>query len=257
MMELKLIPQNLKESVMTEFFQNLDSKFVVLQDAPISKGEFSFYTSVASVYSSKLEGEEIELDSYIKHRGWGISFEPDYTKRIDQLYSAYQFAQANPLNEINIAQAHSLLAESLLPTHHRGRLRLQNMYVTNSEGQIEYVAPEPNELEKEMGKFYSDLDVLLKSDLSVNDVFYYAAFLHLIFVKIHPWSDGNGRSARLIEKWFVAEKLGEKAWFLQSEKYYFENKDLYYQFLKNCGLEYQNTDWSRAVPFLQMLPKSL
>jgi len=256
-MELKLIPLYLKKSVIDQMFHDLDVKFYALQDAAISKGEFSFYTSVASVYSSKLEGEEIELDSYIKHRGWGISFEPDYTKRVDHLYSAYQFAQANPLNEINIAQAHSLLTESLLPKHHRGRLRLQNMYVTNSEGQIEYVAPEPNELGTEMSKFYSDLDVLLKTDLSVNDVFYFAAFLHLLFVKIHPWSDGNGRSARLIEKWFVAEKLGEKAWFLQSEKYYFENKEMYYQFLKNCGLEYQKSDWNRAILFLQMLPKSL
>ncbi|MBL0098191.1 MAG: Fic family protein [Bacteroidetes bacterium] len=34
--------------------------------------------------------------------------------------------------------------------------------------------------------------------------------IHLVFVKIHPLNDGNGRSARLIEKWFLAQKLGKK-----------------------------------------------
>jgi Fic family protein len=28
---------------------------------------------------------------------------------------------------------------------------------------------------------------------------------------------GNGRTARLLEKWFLAEKLGAKAWFVESE----------------------------------------
>jgi Fic family protein len=33
---------------------------------------------------------------------------------------------------------------------------------------------------------------------------------------MHPWRDGNGRSARLYEKWFLDQKLGDKAWFVQS-----------------------------------------
>jgi Fic family protein len=32
--------------------------------------------------------------------------------------------------------------------------------------------------------------------------------IHLRLAQIHPFRDGNGRAARLIEKWFVAEKLG-------------------------------------------------
>ncbi len=80
----------------------------------------------------------------------------------------------------------------------------------------------PYEVPAEMEKFYNDIEVLLQEDLNTNEVFFFAAMLHLVFVKIHPWNDGNGRSARLIEKWFLGQKLGEKAWFVQSEKNYYQ-----------------------------------
>ncbi len=46
-------------------------------------------TSVSAVYSSKIEGEEIELDSFIKHRRGGVKYRADYTRKIDDLYDAY------------------------------------------------------------------------------------------------------------------------------------------------------------------------
>ena len=84
----------------------LQQKFDALKDAEISTETFSFYTSVASVFSSKIEGEAIELDSYIKHKAMGIAFQPDYTKKIDDLYNAYIFAASNPLTPQNIGEAH-------------------------------------------------------------------------------------------------------------------------------------------------------
>lgn len=81
--------------------------------------------------------------------------------------------------------------------------------------------------------------------------------IHLVFVKIHPWNDGNGRSARLIEKWFLAEKLGEKAWFVQSEKHYYQQHQAYYKNIRLLGLEYPDLDYKQALPFLLMLPNCL
>ena len=131
------------------------------------------------------------------------------------------------------------------------------MYVATNDGRIEYVATSPFELEIEMNKWYSDINILLNEKLSIEEVFYFAAFIHLTFVKIHPWEDGNGRSGRLIEKWFIAEKLGEKAWYLQSEKNYYNNHALYYNNLRRHGIEYEQLDYSKALPFLLMLPNSL
>jgi hypothetical protein len=55
--------------------------FHKLQDSELSVDTFSFYISVAAVYSSKIEGENIELDSFIKHKRFGIEYLPDYTLR--------------------------------------------------------------------------------------------------------------------------------------------------------------------------------
>jgi Fic family protein len=63
-----------------------------------------------------------------------------------------------------------------------------------------------------MKKFYTDVMLYYsKREMSIEQVFFFASMIHLVFVKIHPWNDGNGRSARLIEKWFLARKVGRKS----------------------------------------------
>lgn len=256
-MNLKIIPNELLVDFKHLISEDLHKKFDQLKEAEISTTNFSFYTSVASVYSSKIEGEPIDLDSYIKHKRDGISFKPDYTQKIDDLYDAYSYAQQHALNESTIKEAHSLLSKNLLPSNWQGAYRTQNMYFTTDDGKIEYVAASPRSVEAEMEKFYNDLDILIKKSMKIEEVFFYASMLHLVFVKIHPFTDGNGRTARLIEKWFLAEKLGEKAWFLSSEKMYYQNHQTYYTHLRKLGLEYELLDYSMALPFLCMLPLAL
>jgi Fic family protein len=243
-------------------YQNLVSRsqltiYEELKDSELSMDTFSFYTSVAAVFSSKIEGEDIQLDSYVKHKRFGVEFLPDYTKKIDDLYEAYTFAKGNPLNEQNINAAHQLLTRNILSIHRQGKIRTSNMYVTTDDGRIEYIAANPYIVATEMKKFYQDLDFLLRKDMDLQEVFYYASLLHLVFVKIHPFEDGNGRTARLVEKWFLASKLGQKAWLINSEKNYYAQHATYYQNIRQLGLEYELLDYSKAVSFLTMLPQAL
>jgi Fic family protein len=129
--------------------------------------------------------------------------------------------------------------------------------VSTSDGKIEYVAAASSEVAGEMEKFYNDIEILLEQELTTIEIFFFAAMIHLVFVKIHLWNDGNGRSARLIEKWFLAQKLGDKAWFVQSEKSYYQQHELYYKNIRLLGLEYPHLDYSKTLPFSLMLAHSI
>ena len=255
--KLSIIPVDLLKQYLLTVNKGLELSFNKLEDAEISTDSFSFYTSVSSVYSSKIEGEEIELDSYIKHKKFGIEFLPDYTKKIDDLYGAYIFAKSNVMNQKNIEEVHKLLSKHIVAEHQQGKIRIHNMYVATSDGKIEYVAATPYEVEGEMKKFYADVDSLIKSTLTIEEVFFFASMIHLVFVKIHPFNDGNGRTGRLLEKWFLAQRLGEKSWFVDSERYYYQHHQTYYNNLRVLGLEYKELDYSKALPFLLMLPSSV
>jgi len=213
---------------------------------------FQFYKSVSSVYSSKIEGEDIDFDSYFKHKFLKVKFKPDYTRKADDLYSAYDFIDNNRLTLANVKKAHSILSKNLLPKSQQGFIRNNPMFVINSDDKIEYVAASPEILKSELDKLFYDIGILHPADLDPFEVFYYASLLHLVFVKIHPFQDGNGRTARLIEKWFLLEKIGAKATSVQLEKNYYKRHMDYYSNIRKIGLEYDALDYSKCLDFLLM-----
>ena len=255
--KLKIIPLDLLPDYELQVGDGVQSVFELLQDSELSIESFSFYTSVSAVFSSKIEGAEMEMDSYIKHKRFGGHFRADYTRKIDDLYEAYMFAHKTHLSEEALESAHSVITRHILQTRHQGKIRTGNMYVLTTDGRIEYVAANPHVVLTEMKKLYLDIEVLLEEKLSFKEVLYFASMLHLVFVKIHPFEDGNGRTARLLEKWFIAEKLGEQAWFIQSEKYYYTHQAHYFAAIRRLGLEYEGLDYREGLSFLLMLSLSI
>jgi Fic family protein len=253
----EILPTDLLQEYCQQPDLSILDNFEKLTESEVSVSAFSFYTSVSAVFSSKIEGEDIELDSFIKHKLSGVKFLPDYTQKIDDLYATYQFAQTNELNKKHIRQAHKLLTAHILHKSQRGKTRTDKMFVITPDGKIEYVACAGSVVKSEMKKLYSDIKILINTELDIKEVFYFASLIHLVFVKIHPFNDGNGRTARLLEKWFLAQKLGAKAWYLQSEKYYYQKHSIYYNNIRALGLEYDLLEYSKALPFLKMLPQAL
>jgi len=218
---------------------------------------FQFYKSVSSVYSSKIEGEDIDFDSYFKHKFLKVKFKPDYTRKADDLYSAYDFIDNNILIPENVQKTHAILSKNLLPKSQQGLIRKNPMFVINPDDKIEYVAASPGIVKAEFDKLFHDIALLQPINLNPFEIFYYASFIHLVFVKIHPFQDGNGRTARLIEKWFLIEKLGEKATSVQLEKNYYKRLVDYYSNIRKIGLEYEDLDYSKSLDFLSMTVKGI
>lgn len=219
---------------------------------------FTFYTSVAVISSSKIEGEQIEVDSYVKHKMQDIKYLPELVEKPNDLFMAYLFAKGNNLSKDNFLKSHTIISTHLLPENWRGIYRQNEMVIMeHNTGRIQYEAAPYSIVEIEMDELWNDIDSLLKQHLSIEETFYYASFIHLLFAVIHPFNDGNGRAARLLEKWFLAEKLGEIAWYIQSEKYYHQHVNDYYKNLNRLGIFYYKLNYTNAEQFLQMLPNAI
>jgi Fic family protein len=256
--KLKIIPFDLLEIYNLQVNEDLSSLFDDLKDAETSTDSFSFYTSVSVIASSRIEGEQMEVDSYIKHKMLNIEYQPDLVEKPNDLYKAYLFAQQNELTSDNFLKAHALLAEHLLPKNKQGIFRTGNMLVLEHKtGRIQYEAAHVSEVKKLLELLWTDIEQLKKEKLTHKEVFYFASFIHIAFVNIHPFEDGNGSAGRLLEKWFIAEKLGKKAWYMQNELNYYNNVNDYYKNLNRLGMFYDQLDYSKAIPFLLMLPNSI
>ncbi len=214
-----------------------------------------FYEVSAAVYSSSIEGNTIQLDDYLKNKEFNIKLKDIEMKEINDLIIAYQFAKSNPLTKSNFLKAHKILSKQFLITASRGKLRTGNVVIAGKAGNV-YVAVDHQYLKKEFDLLFHDIDLIIGSKIPLVPSLYFSSLIHLIFEKIHPFNDGNGRAGRLLEKWFLSHFINEKAWMIESEKYYFENRAGYYKNL-SIGFDYESCDFKKSLPFLLMLPKAL
>lgn len=221
-----------------------------------NNGDLIYLTKASAVYSSNIEGNTIDLNSYMNYELNKSKFK--YTKEIEEienLIQAYEFAQESKLTEMNMLECHRKLSKTLLIKSKRGKYREEPVGVFGRSGLV-YLAVEPEYVKKEMSIFFDDIMKLLSNSLSEQEVFYHASLIHLRFVHIHPFMDGNGRIARLIEKWFITENLGKEFWKIASEEYYKSHQEEYYQAI-NIGVNFYELDYDQSVEFVELLSNCL
>jgi len=98
-------------------------------------------------------------------------------------------ADKKPLDENIVKDIHELLMEKIFPG---GIYRNVNVRISGAGFQ----PPSPNEMYIQVKNFYADL--LWKKNIHAIHVIEFAAWTHAEFVRIHPFTDGNGRVSRMI-----------------------------------------------------------
>lgn len=254
-LQLKILKKEYFNDYKTQLTVDVEAAFAALKKKPKSADNFKFYLANSAVHSSNIEGNTVNFDTYLKAKEFNLHLKTKEIKEIEELIAAYQFARENALSLDAILKSHEILTQSILVKKERGKIRKVKVGI-RSEGRLIYLAVEPELIMEELEKLFSDIFLLQKCKLTTSEIFYYAAFIHLVFVNIHPFVDGNGRVTRLIEKWFLAKMLGDNAWCITSEKNYWDNRPTYYKNLQ-IGVNYYEVKYEKSIPFLLMLPNAL
>ncbi len=218
-------------------------------------------TITGAVASSQIEGSRVSVEDYVQATTNGKKPNRD-VREVEDLVQAYGMAQRTKLTSPSLLEAHATLAATIYASKEwtAGEWRTGPVYVVggNAQGRYKvYEGPPATDVPKLMARLMRDAAALEGSPLSTTEAFYYAAMLHLQFVKIHPFNDGNGRTGRLLEKWFLAQHIGPVAWLVNSELYYRMHLQQYYDALRRLGPVWKEEPGEQCVPFLLLLPKGL
>ena len=89
--------------------------------------DFGYYIQSSATYSSNIEGNSIDIDTYLKNKKFKIKSKPKEMAEIDDLILAYNFAMKNKLNQTTFLESHRILSNTILSLKsQKGKLRNQH-----------------------------------------------------------------------------------------------------------------------------------
>jgi Fic family protein len=143
-------------------------------------------------------------------------------------------AKNEPLNERILKQIHYLVLKNI-DNENAGRYRNYNVGISGSTHQ----PPEHFKVQEEMEKLFFWFETN-KSNLHPVEL---ASLFHFKFVYIHPFADGNGRTARLIMN-MILMQFGYPPAIIKAKP---EQRIKYYEALELASVKGQTTDFIHLV----------
>ena len=188
-------------------------------------------------YSTRIEGNVLELgqvESLL--RGEQVAAEANQLREAANYAEAIRYVQnvaAQPfttLTEETIKSIHFMVTKSLPRWYEPGRYRKeQNYIVDRGSRSVVFRPPSPEDVSGLMGEFVEWLNINSRGSEPV----FTAGLAHLNLVAIHPFADGNGRTARIIEA-LVLYRAGYMSHELVSlEEFFGRDTESYYSALRN------------------------
>jgi Fic family protein len=159
----------------------------------------------------------------------------NYNKALQYLKGIAVKSSASPALGL-ILDVHKIVLDGLVPGHRCGCLRKEPVFVNDLRlGKPIYLPPD----HKDAGKLIDDLMLYIKQNQNKSDPLILAGIFHRQLVIIHPFTDGNGRTARLMTKCILAS-MGINTFNLFSfENYYNRNVTHYFQNVGVTGNYYE------------------
>lgn len=156
-----------------------------------------------------------------------------------------------PFAPSSLHHAHGLATDYAFP---RG-FRKDPCVVVDFQERLAYTPPPASVVEEHVVDLVRGLNRLER--LTDAEVLMHAAQLHLAILCIHPFPDGNGRTARIMERIFIKHHRGDWGMKIRTEAYYRTHRATYFSNLQAIGPNWNSLRMDRTLPFLQMLPAAI
>ncbi len=168
----------------------------------------------------------------------------NYKKALD--YIDKRKVSGKPIELKDILTIHELIMEGLLPPEKTGVLRTVGVDIIDQDDTVLYKGPKTAILEEEI----TALLEWLKESENVHPAIA-AAILHFQFVSIHPFSDGNGRTTRVLTQLYLGLHDYDFRGTLVLDSYYYTDKREYYSALHTVqGDTYQTAATAVLDPWI-------
>lgn len=216
-----------------------------------------FRATVESVHSStSIEGNPLSEQEVQKVLQGTVISAPDYAiQEVLNYKNAINWLnkRANSrsvLSEKEILTLHGLVMKNLLPAEKIGSYRPGDMYVVdkiNTTETLQYIGPDAKDLKKLVASFF-EWTTIQKESGTLHPVLL-AGLIHFIFVSIHPFSDGNGRTTRLLTFQYLKTANYHFNDSLSLDAFYLQNRKKYYEALSR-GKTFEDRMFADVTPFL-------
>ena len=193
-------------------------------------------------HSATIEGARTTVDNVKR-----VFAEPKSKddKMVVNTVKACDYAYQTMISESNIRELWNIIVEDVCENESKaGTLYRDGMVYIGSESEIIHVPAAVEQIEQMMNQLFqlareSALDSLIK-----------AFILHFYFVYIHPFCDGNGRTARVMTSSYLYHQGYDKMMHLPLSRTVNENLSGYYGSLKDSEWEYEEN----GVRYLDITP---
>ncbi|MEZ4865436.1 MAG: Fic family protein [Caldilineaceae bacterium] len=198
--------------------------------APVVLTELQREAIVTSTYAStSIEGNPLPLTEVRRI----LKNQPDHVRQSEQEVLNYNqiLVALNdnpqiPFTADLLLHIHRAVTAKLLPSHQVGAWRQEPVVVYEPRtGGIVYLPPDHQEVES----LIHELVDFVQDQRGILDPLLLAGIFHKQFVVIHPFIDGNGRTARLATKVLLAGLDLSLFTLLNFENYYNQNVTRYFQ----------------------------
>lgn len=183
-------------------------------------------------YSTMIEGNRLTLEQVkevlLEGKTFGKKRDEDEIKGCETafIWLKSQVDKKNPITEATVKQLHAIVmggGKIAKPTPYRDG---QNVIKDGATRKIVYLPPEAKDVPKLMKELIKWLDDADKNKIPAP---LQAAILHYQFATIHPYFDGNGRTARLLATYLLQLKGYGLKGIYSLDEYYAQNLPAYYE----------------------------